>query len=229
MTANNRANLERHLLTFMTTLITVIVIWVGKTTNETNTTMQVVEARLSGLSEKLATHSHTDIDKRLQELELRVELIEFQQNKNAGLTMLKLTLYRLISDNNGTHGVLFKNNQKICYMADPPWKNNKPNVSCIPPGTYNVTYLARSASGKYRDVYLLHDVPNRLAILIHAGNLTGDIGLGLKTHSHGCLLPGLRLGKLANQRAVLASRAALNKLHKATNRKPFLLEVIHHA
>jgi len=139
-------------------------------------------------------------------------------------------LLRIESDSEGTIGVLIDDElQQVCFMNELPWKNNESNMSCIPPGTYEVTYLERSASGKYRDVYHVQAVNGRSGILIHKGNFAGDSELGLRTHSHGCLLPASRVGELSGQRAGLASRGAMHKIHKATNREDFKLEVIHDA
>lgn len=134
-------------------------------------------------------------------------------------------LYRTVSDNQGTIGLLLHGVIKICFLNELPWRNNKTNISHIPEGVYQVKYLPRSASGKYRDVYHVQNVPGRSGVLIHAGNFAGDTRKGFKTHSWGCVLPGLRLGKLSGQRSVLASSAALRKLHTITNRKDFTLVV----
>lgn len=138
---------------------------------------------------------------------------------------MKLDLYRFHSDDEGTLGLLMAEGLEICVMGELPWRDNRQDVSCIPVGTYTVDYLPRSASGKYRDVYHVRNVPGRGGILIHPGNFTGDKARGYRTHSWGCLLPGSRLGRLQGQRAVLASRAALRRLHDITERNGLLLEI----
>lgn len=105
----------------------------------------------------------------------------------------------------------------ICYVMEPPWRDNRPNVSCIPVGDYDVTHLKRSASGKYKDCYHVHNVPDRFAILIHKGNTVRD--------TMGCMLPGARVGTLGGQKAVLGSAQAMRKIHKITQRKGFKLHV----
>ena len=139
--------------------------------------------------------------------------------------MKRLKIVRVKSDNEGTLGTLFFEGNKICMIGEPPWRKNIANKSCIPTGTYTVNYLPKSASGKYRDVYHLQNVPNRSGVLIHCGNFMGNSDLGFKTHSLACLLPGLRAGRLQGQRAVLASRSALKKIHSIVKRKTFLLEI----
>lgn len=131
--------------------------------------------------------------------------------------MLEAKLFRIRQTDTYTMGVLVIKNQFI-FILERPWLNNKNNISCIPTGKYLVNYLAKSASGKYRDVYHVTNVPNRVGILIHKGNLV--------LHTLGCLITGSRRGKLKGMPAVLGSAAALRKLHSLANRKSFMLEVI---
>jgi len=126
---------------------------------------------------------------------------------NIYLIRLESTLGAFISHDHGL----------ICYVMEPPWRDNRANVSCIPVGDYDVTYLPRSASGKYKDCYHVHNVPERFAILIHKGNTVRD--------TMGCMLPGVRVGMLGKQRAVMGSAQAMRKLHKLTKRKGFKLHV----
>jgi len=103
-------------------------------------------------------------------------------------------------------------------ILERPWLNNQRNISCIPPGTYRVKYLRRSASGRYRNCYHVLNVPGRTGILIHQGNIAD--------HSHGCLLIGKRRGWLNRKRAVLASRSALKDFVRTMGKKDFLLTII---
>jgi hypothetical protein len=93
--------------------------------------------------------------------------------------------------------------------------------SCVPDGTY---LLVPHSGTRHKDVWALenpalgvwhHSVPDhatygRAAILIHAGNTVADI--------EGCILVGLRHGRIENADAVLESRAALDKLRAALGR-----------
>ena len=126
----------------------------------------------------------------------------------------------------GTVSRLMHQGQHICYILELPDRQNQSNISRIPAGRYTVRYLPRSGSGKYKDVYHVINVPKRFGILIHPGNWAGDKVKGFKTHSWGCLLPATRMGKLAGQRAGLASRGALRRIHKITNRESFYLEIV---
>lgn len=102
-------------------------------------------------------------------------------------------------------------------ILERPWAGNRRNESCIPSGTYAASFLERSSSGKYRDVFWLRQVPGRSAILIHNGN-TAD-------HSRGCLIIGKRRGILAGKPAVLNSRTALGELAALTGHKDFTLTI----
>lgn len=137
-----------------------------------------------------------------------------------------LQLYRAPSTDHGTVGRLLYQGLHVCYMMELPDRDNASNLSRINPGLYLVKYLPRSASGKYRDVYHVTNVPKRSGILAHSGNVAGDKLKGFKTHSWGCLLPATRLGILYGQLAGLASRGALHKIHSITNRQDFYLEII---
>ena len=128
--------------------------------------------------------------------------------------MITLTLIR-VCDN---LGLLFGPSGKVCYIMEPEWRNNQTDVSCIPKGEYTVDYMARSASGKYRDVYHVAHVKNRYGVLIHKGNLLSQ--------TRGCLIPGARVGTLGGKFAVLGSSQAMRKIHIVTNRESFKLNIV---
>lgn len=145
--------------------------------------------------------------------------------------MKRLILYRGGSSPQGTFGRVVLADGAEIRTTELPWRDNARSKSCIPPGVYQVRYLAKSASGKYRDVYHVEGVDDRSGILIHAGNFAGDRELDYRSHSWGCILPALRVGYLKSgrekfQRAGLASRAGLGRLHEAVGRSDFELEVI---
>jgi hypothetical protein len=145
--------------------------------------------------------------------------------------MNRLILKRGGSSPQGTFGRLVLPNGDEIRTTELPWRDNARSKSCIPSGVYHVRYLAKSASGKYRDVYHVEGVDDRSGILIHSGNFAGDRELNYRSHSWGCILPALRVGYLKTgkekyQRAGLASRSALRRLHEAVERNDFELEVI---
>lgn len=84
-----------------------------------------------------------------------------------------------------------------------PWRNNRPNVSCIPNGFYNA---ALRWSSKYKEHVYIDHVPNRSMILIHNGNYPHQ--------TKGCILVGERFADIDNdgKLEVVNSRAALAKL-----------------
>lgn len=103
-----------------------------------------------------------------------------------------------------------------CVTMEPPWADNRPNVSCIPPGEYPCHW---HKSPRYGWVYAVLEVPGRSHILIHPGNIV--------THTKGCILPGKRVGELGGMPAVLVSRSATRSLFDVLEKQPFTLEVQH--
>ena len=85
-------------------------------------------------------------------------------------------------------------------------------------------------SPRFGRCLLVAAVPGRSHILFHAGNVGGDTALGWHTHTAGCLLPGLRRGRITvrgrAQAAVLGSRTAFRHLMQWAGDRPFALEVI---
>lgn len=94
-----------------------------------------------------------------------------------------------------------------CYTIERPWKNNEPNVSCIPEGVY----ACQPFSGtRFKDVIQLMDVPDRTFILIHVGNFAHDI--------EGCIAVGDRFVSDALEPAVYNSKKTLAALMDIFNR-----------
>lgn len=96
-----------------------------------------------------------------------------------------------------------------------PWRDNQPNLSCIPAGTYTAW---RVYSGRFvRDVYQLQNVPDRSAIEIHPANWAGDVEQGWYSDLQGCICLGLYRSTLVApngrmQSAISQSTVALDKL-----------------
>ena len=123
------------------------------------------------------------------------------------------TLTRQASSPLGTLGEL-EHGDFSCVTMEPPWRDNRPNVSCIPEGTYPCRW---HKSPRYGCVYAVLEVPFRSHSLIHAGNIA--------QHTKGCVLLGQRLGRLGGQPAVLISRATVRRHARLLDREPFTLEV----
>lgn len=110
----------------------------------------------------------------------------------------------------------------VCHSLELPWKENKRNVSCIPPGNY---LCSAYHSPKFGQRYLVRNVPDRDGILIHAGNMAGDEAEGLKSDVEGCILLGMSIGTLGTQRAVLSSKVALERFEGFFGFEDFQLNV----
>ena len=82
-----------------------------------------------------------------------------------------------------------------CYTIERPWKNNAPNVSCIPEGEYKCEPFSGT---KYKDVVQVLDVPDRTFILFHVANFPHDV--------QGCIGLGSRFNSDALEPAVYDSR-----------------------
>lgn len=87
-----------------------------------------------------------------------------------------------------------------------PWKDNKPKISCIPPGTYDGVAINRFSNRDY--ALWIQNVPGRTQILFHVGNYVHQI--------NGCLLPGVSFKDIDKDGVmdVASSRTALIELEK---------------
>jgi hypothetical protein len=103
------------------------------------------------------------------------------------------------------------------------WHDNKPDVSCIPPGRYRCGY---TWSPKFQEkLYLLADTEPRTGVRIHTGNHAGDVSAGLKSDVEGCILTGRYRTSIDGQRAVGGSRDALQDLYDQMGYADFMLEI----
>ena len=125
--------------------------------------------------------------------------------------MLRVTLDTLFGDDHGTFGELTVKGYSFFSLED-EWRDNQPNESCIPAGTY---VIERTVYQRYGyPTYEVMDVPDRSRILFHPLNTEED--------TEGCIGLGLNLGFLVvdrdeetgrreRKKAVLKSRQAFNK------------------
>ena len=130
-------------------------------------------------------------------------------------------LCRLTRSDQGTEGLLLAGDFN-CKTLELPWRDNQRQVSCIPPGEYDVEMRL---SNKYGRIYWVREVPNRTYILIHSGNYAGDTTKGFKSHVMGCILLGKERGYLAGQRAVLNSRITVRAFMRDMEYQKFKLHV----
>jgi hypothetical protein len=119
---------------------------------------------------------------------------------------------------NGTEGMLYVDGHKF-FTLEEPWKDNKPSVSCIPVGEYQVApwNWAGDKRFKYSRTWQVLNVPKRSGILIHSGNTIKD--------TRGCVLIGNKRGWLDGLPAVLESKLALNRLRDILGEKEFTLTI----
>lgn len=110
-----------------------------------------------------------------------------------------LELERFAYTPQGTFGRL-KANGFECYTVEEVWNNNQKSISCIPIGVYQVI---KTTTPKHGECFMVSNVPNRTAILIHPANTIDDI--------EGCIGPGESLGVVNNLWAVQGSQAAYKR------------------
>lgn len=111
---------------------------------------------------------------------------------------MRVDLKRIANPWDATLGVLSIDGIPFCVTLEDGWKNNQKGISCIPEGDY---VAKRVNSPKFGNVFEIKDVPNRLHILIHAGNTEED--------TTGCILLGTSFGTINGQPAILQSQRAL--------------------
>jgi hypothetical protein len=135
--------------------------------------------------------------------------------------MKTVLISRLESTDSGTFGLLTCEGLTL-YTGELPWRDNSPDVSCIPIGEYE----ARISYSPHFNKNLYHVlVPGRVAIEIHAANFCGDASLGLKCQLHGCIALGLNLGEFDGQKALVSSRAALDRFHAVMAGEPLTVKI----
>lgn len=140
-----------------------------------------------------------------------------------------ITLKRVAKTKQGVFGVLIGNdNLPICVTLENPWLNNQVNISCIPFGRY-ICYLHLSDKFKIT-TFMVGAVPNRSAIIFHAGNTIKD--------TLGCILVGRYYTEFSNQSPTSAqegieltpgvgeSRLALTRMMESLDGlESFILEI----
>ncbi len=115
-------------------------------------------------------------------------------------TSVRLKLERIAHTEHGTFGVM-SGGEFWAYTCEDPWLDNEANISCIPLGVYTVV---RHPTEKHPQGWLLTNVPERYAIMIHPGNNTDD--------TQGCILLGDSLGVIFGRWSVMNSKATQDKL-----------------
>ncbi len=93
--------------------------------------------------------------------------------------MIQVGLYRVSEHDGETYGVLMLNGRPRFVTLEEAWKDNKPNISCIPVGNY---LCSAYQSARFGSTYIVDNVPGRSGILFHPGNTALD--------TQGCILVG---------------------------------------
>lgn len=96
---------------------------------------------------------------------------------------MKVTLRRLVERDDATLGVLLFDEVPRLVTLELPWRENKRNVSRIPPGEYDMEVTISPRFGKS---WQIKNVPDRSNILFHHGNTAAD--------TEGCVLVANQFG-----------------------------------
>lgn len=128
---------------------------------------------------------------------------------------MKLTLLRYHAQADSTTGLLFLNNQFMCYTLEDQYQTEKvPGETCIPKGTYRICLRTEGMShSRYAKRFpqmhkgMLHitDVPGFKWILIHIGNTDDDTA--------GCILVGNGVQSEPGQSRLTNSTVAYQMLY----------------
>ncbi len=136
--------------------------------------------------------------------------------------MDRIILERFETSDQGTFGKI-RIGDKTFFTGELPWRDNQPNISCIPAGTY---YCQWTMSHRFkRFMYQVDDVNERTGIRIHAANFMGDATLGFRKHLSGCIALGERMAEMGGQKALIISAPAVRKFEELMEHKPFILEI----
>ncbi len=134
--------------------------------------------------------------------------------------MKTATLQRFAYTPHGTLGRLLLPSGVVLYTVEPPWEDNKPNISCIPEATYGVK---RDTTGRFK-YYQLQDVPGRSAIEIHPANYFINPNNN-RQELHGCIAPGMELNT-NHIASVLRSREACDEIWAEFGDGDWVLDIV---
>ncbi len=127
---------------------------------------------------------------------------------------MSLTLTRFCHADFGTFGEMVVAGKRL-YTVERPWLDNRPMVSCIPPGRYQCR-PRRFFRGGY-DAIEVCEVPDRTHILFHRANRPHELA--------GCIAPTSTLGCLGGEWAGLNSGAAFDVLMQECGEREFELVI----
>ncbi len=138
--------------------------------------------------------------------------------------VMDIRLVRHTFSHQGVEGFLYYEGEDQAAFAtlELPWRDNARGASCIPRGRYECIW---AKSPRFGMCYHVLDVPGRANILFHNGNYAGNLKLGFRSDSSGCILLGMKHGVLGGQKAVINSRAARRKFEDDLAGEKFLLTI----
>lgn len=127
--------------------------------------------------------------------------------------MKKVRLNRFYNSSKVTLGIITIEgvNHAPIFTLELPWKDNAPNISCIPTGKY---FCSAHNGPRYKDVWVVKDVPKRSGILFHVGNTVKDI--------KGCIL----LGRSVGADSVMSSALAVTDFRAIIGKSDFTLDIV---
>jgi len=110
----------------------------------------------------------------------------------------------------GTNGQLLLDGERVSFTIELPWKDNLPQVSCIPEGKY---FLRKRYSPRFGRHLQVMDVRDRALILIHPAN-------SALRELKGCIAPvSILTGEGEGQRSKAALALLNDKVFSALERK----------
>lgn len=113
---------------------------------------------------------------------------------------------RVIENQHGSFGVFIDYLTPFAVTLEQKWNDNKPFISCIPPGKY-IAKRSFYHHGNY-ECFEITGVPNRNEIKIHIANLLKDL--------EGCVGVAEEYGVLNNQTAILSSGRGFKEFMERT-------------
>lgn len=132
-------------------------------------------------------------------------------------------LERHESGDQGTFGRMWARGLSL-FSGELAWRNNLPNISCIPqPGLHRVVWTWSPRFKRF--MYLLLGTDPRGGIRAHAANFMGDDTLGFRRQLNGCIALGEKLGWMDRQKALLLSAPAVRRFESHMGHRAFVLEI----
>lgn len=139
-----------------------------------------------------------------------------------GAELIVVRLERFESSDAGTFGTVYANGLEL-VSAELPWRQNQPDVSCIPEGTYEARWCFSPRLQQYS--YLLRDVPAREGIRIHAANFAGDRSMRFRSQLNGCIALGRQIKFVDRQQSLIDSSSAVREFDSRLKAEPFMMEI----